>query len=97
MLVSCTIVCTVNTSLTSMLLCVLQMLWYTSMLKILSDPIINHTIGRNQVIATLTSEFLVFYHFATKSIQNNQNFKFSADTTQNLGIALLTQTPFVLK
>ena len=32
-----------------------------------------------QVLATLLQDFLVFYQFTTKSIQNNQNLKFSAD------------------
>ncbi len=37
-----------------------------------------------------SSRFLVFYDFVTKSIQNNQNLKLSADPfAQNVGKALL--------
>ena len=67
-----------------------------SMFKIISDPIINNTIGSSAKINTKISPcnsvsvFLAFYDFVTKSIQNNQNLKFSSDSPNkiNLGIAL---------
>ena len=63
-----------------------------SMLKILSDPIINHAAGSFAKINTgpcnSASGFLVFYHFATKSLQNNKNLQFSADPPHKMGIAL---------
>ena len=44
----------------------------------------NHTIGNSakikiQVLASQLLEFLVFYDLYHKSLQNNQNLKFSAD------------------
>ncbi len=67
----------------------------TSLLNILWDPIINHTIGSSAKIKKSlqlwSSGFLVFNHFATKSIQNNQNIAFLVDSPyphQNLGIPL---------
>ena len=58
----------------------------TSMMKILSDPIINQAIGSpvNKLVlakpCNSASGLLVFYQFATNSIQNNQNLNFSAGT-----------------
>ena len=69
----------------------------TSMLKILSDPIINHTIRSStintQVLATLLHDLLVFYHFATKSIQNNQNLQFSVGPPHKSGKSTLMADP----
>ncbi len=44
------------------------------MLKILSDPMINQTIGSSAQTGPChsVSGYLVFPHFAAKSIQNNQ-------------------------
>ena len=62
------------------IMCITNVPWIF-MLKILSDPI---------SIATLLQDFLffvclsVFYKFATKSIQNNQNRTFSADPPQKI-------------
>ncbi len=64
----------------------------TSMLKILSDLIINHIIGSPAKInksLQLCFRISCFYHFATESVQNNQNLKiFGRPSRQNLGIAL---------
>ncbi len=56
----------------------------TSMLKRLSDSIINQTIGSSDQINTAgpwnsASGFLVLYKVATKSVQTIQNLKFLAD------------------
>ena len=65
----------------------------TSMLEVSSDSAINHTIvvlSKSASPCNFGSGFMVFYHFATTSIQilqNKQNI-FSRPSTQNLGIAM---------
>ena len=56
------------------------------MLKILSDPIIRpiynqntEKVKMNKSGSNSASGFHVFYHFDTKSVENNQSLKFSAD------------------
>ena len=51
---------------------------FTFMMKILLD--LNHIIGSfaKKVLATVLQDFLIFMTLVTKSIQNNQNVKFSA-------------------
>ncbi len=69
--------------------CLLKYAPLTSMLEI-SDPIIYQTIWQfcpnKQVLATLLQNFL--YQFCTKSIQNNQDLKFSTESPQKCGKAL---------
>ena len=67
--------------------CVLLMLHSHLMLKILSYPIINHTIGicpNKLTLATLFQDFLVFHQFATTSIQNNPTQISGRPSIQNI-------------
>ncbi len=62
------------------------------MLKILSDPIINQIIGSSvQINRSLHFCFRIFCFLSvtTKSMQNNQNLKFSADTKSGKSILTL--------
>ena len=56
----------------------------------------NHTTGSSAQInkslqLCFSSEFLVFYHFGTKSVQNKQHLKFSATLLTKSGSSTLTQ------
>ena len=71
----------------SQILASLLMPHWLYMLTILSDSIINQTIGSSVQInrsLQLCFRFLVCYQFATKSVQNNQNLKFSADPSHKI-------------
>ena len=82
---------------TSKLLAYITNAPFTSMLKILSDPnpIINQTIGSNVQInrsLQLCFKIFVFYQFSTtKSVQNNQNVKFSQTLHTKSGNSTLSK------
>ncbi len=67
----------------------------SSMLKILSDPIIIQTIGSSMQINKCKSAlgFLVFYQFAFKSIQNKQNLTFYQILSTKSGNSTLSKMP----
>ncbi len=71
---------------------VIQMLQqvHASMLKILSDPILNHTIGSSTKLNKLLQlhfRISCFHDFVTQLKQNNQNFLLMPPK-QNVGVAL---------
>ena len=63
-------------------LCVFANAPLASVLKTLSDPIINHIIGNfakvNKSLHSASGFFFIFMTFFPKSLQNDQNLKFAA-------------------